>query len=204
MSIERLVLHRVDVPLVRPFRTSFGTETARDLILVEAVSSDGLSGWGECVAMDWPGYSPEYTDGAIDVIERFLLPRLAGITESTEPAEIRARMAPILGHAMARAAVETALLDLWLRHRAQSLADYLGAVVDRVDCGVSVGIPTSESITNCSRRWPGTSPRATAESSSRSNRAGNSNLWPRCALNGQTCRCKSTPTRPSTAPTARC
>ncbi len=147
MSIERLVLHRVDVPLVRPFRTSFGTETARDLILVEAVSSDGVSGWGECVAMDWPGYSPEYTDGAIDVIERFLLPRLAGITESTEPAEIRARMAPILGHAMARAAVETALLDLWLRHRAQSLADYLGAVVDRVDCGVSVGIPTSESIT---------------------------------------------------------
>lgn len=146
MSIDRIVLHRVHVPLVRPFRTSFGTETFRDLILVEAVSSDGRSGWGECVAMDWPGYSPEYTDGAIDVIGRFLLPRLAGVTEATEPAEVRRLMAPVLGHPMAKAAVETALLDLWLRHRNQSLADFLGAVVDRVDCGVSVGIPASETL----------------------------------------------------------
>jgi O-succinylbenzoate synthase len=146
VSIDRIVLHRVEVPLVRPFRTSFGTETFRDLILVEAVSSDGRRGWGECVAMDWPGYSPEYTDGAIDVIGRHLCPRLAGVTESTEPGEVRRRMAPVLGHPMAKAAVETALLDLWLRHREQSLADYLGAVVDRVDCGVSVGIPASETL----------------------------------------------------------
>ena len=146
MSIDRIVLHRVEVPLVRPFRTSFGTETFRDLILVQAISSDGRSGWGECVAMDWPGYSPEYTDGAIDVIGRFLLPRLAGVTESTEPEEVRRLMAPVLGHPMAKAAVETALLDLWLRHREQSLGDYLGAVVDRVDCGVSVGIPASETL----------------------------------------------------------
>jgi len=139
-------LHRIEVPLVRPFRTSFGTETMRDLILVEAVSAEGLSGWGECVAMDWPGYSSEYTDGAIDVIGRHLLPVLAGISPATDPEQIRRRMAPMLGHPMAKAALETALLDLWLRHREQSLADYLGAVSDRVDCGVSVGIPTSETL----------------------------------------------------------
>lgn len=136
MSIDRIVLHRIEVPLVRPFRTSFGTETCRDLILVEAVDTDGRSGWGECVAMDWPGYSPEYTDGAIDVIGRHLLPRLTGVTELTEPGQVRRLMAPVLGHPMAKAAVETALLDLWLRVRVQSLADYLGAVADRVDCGV--------------------------------------------------------------------
>ncbi len=38
MSIT-IRLHRIEVPLVRPFRTSFGTETMRDLILVEAVSA---------------------------------------------------------------------------------------------------------------------------------------------------------------------
>lgn len=146
MSIDRIVLHRIEVPLVRPFRTSFGTETCRDLILVEAVDTDGRSGWGECVAMDWPGYSPEYTDGAIDVIGRHLLPRLTGVTELTEPGQVRRLMAPVLGHPMAKAAVETALLDLWLRVRVQSLADYLGAVADRVDCGVSVGIPASETL----------------------------------------------------------
>jgi o-succinylbenzoate synthase len=141
----RIRLHRLDVPLVRPFRTSFGTEYKRDVLLVEAIC-DGLSGWGECVAIEWPGYSSEYTDGAIDVIGRHLLPTLTGITEQTDPEEIRDRMRPMLGHPMAKAAVETALLDLWLRVREQSLATYLGAVRDRVDCGVSVGIPTSESL----------------------------------------------------------
>jgi len=139
-------LHRIQVPLVRPFRTSFGTETMRDLILVQARDPDGLSGWGECVAMDWPGYSAEYTDGAIDVIRRHLLPALTGVTEDTDPLVIRDKMAPTLGHPMAKAALETALLDLWLRRRQQSLADYLGAVTDRVDCGVSVGIPASETL----------------------------------------------------------
>lgn len=141
----RIRLHRLDVPLVRPFRTSFGTEFKRDVLLVEAIGH-GISGWGECVAMDWPGYSPEYTDGAIDVIGRHLLPTLTGITGRTDPQEVRDRMRPMLGHPMAKAALETALLDLWLRGREMSLARYLGAVRDRVDCGVSVGIPTSESL----------------------------------------------------------
>ncbi len=145
MSIS-IRLHRIEVPLVRPFRTSFGTETMRDLILVQARTSDGLSGWGECVAMDWPGYSAEYTDGAIDVIRRHLLPALAGLSPDADPVAVRARMAPILGHPMAKAALETALLDLWLRRREQSLAQYLGAVTDRVDCGVSVGIPASQTL----------------------------------------------------------
>jgi O-succinylbenzoate synthase len=146
VTIDRIRLHRIEVPLVRPFRTSFGTETMRDLVLVEAIDGEGRSGWGECVAMDWPGYSAEYTDGAIDVIGRHLLPALAGISQSTDPEDIRRGMRPVLGHPMAKAALETALLDLWLRRREQSLADYLGAVTDRVDCGVSVGIPASETL----------------------------------------------------------
>ena len=146
MTIDRITLHRIEVPLVRPFRTSFGTEYMRDLFLVEAHSADGISGWGECVTMDWPGYSSEYTDGAIDVIGRHLLPKLRGIDETTDPEEIRRLMDPVRGHPMAKTALETALLDLWLRHRDQSLGDYLGAVRDRVDCGVSVGIPASETV----------------------------------------------------------
>ena len=49
--IETFRLHRLSIPLVRAFRTSFGTEVVRDVILVEAVSSDGTSGWGECTTM---------------------------------------------------------------------------------------------------------------------------------------------------------
>jgi O-succinylbenzoate synthase len=44
---------------------------------------------------------------------------------------------------MAKASLETAVLDAWLRQRGEPLASYLGAVREEVDCGVSVGIPSS-------------------------------------------------------------
>ena len=44
---------------------------------------------------------------------------------------------------MAKAALETAGLDAWLRQQGRSLGDFLGATRDAVDCGVSVGIPAS-------------------------------------------------------------
>ena len=139
--IDLIRLHRIDMPLVRPFRTSFGTQEARDVLLVEVVS-EGVSGWAECVAMEWPGYSYEYTDGAVDVLVEHLIPAVTS-DRVLDPHEVHRRLRRFQGHPMAKAALETAVLDCWLRQRGQSLADYLGAVRDAVDCGVSVGIPRS-------------------------------------------------------------
>ena len=148
MSIS-FVIHSLEIPLVRPFRTSFGSQSVRDVVLVEAVSDNGVSGWGECVTMAWPGYSAEYTRGAVNVMRDFLIPTLAPLVgesaaDSTPaPDSVRAALAVMQGNPMAKSAVETALLDLWLKERNLSLGEFLGAVRDRVDCGVSVGIPSS-------------------------------------------------------------
>lgn len=75
--IEAIELHRLEVPLVRPFETSFGRETAREVLLVR-VRTDRGDGWGECVAGRDPFYSGEYVDGAASVIERYLAPALLG------------------------------------------------------------------------------------------------------------------------------
>ncbi len=139
--IDLVRLHRIDMPLVRPFRTSFGTQEARDVLLVEVVS-DGVSGWAECVAMEWPGYSAEYVDGAVDVLMEHLIP--AALSDrSLDPHVVHQRLQRFQGHPMAKAALETAVLDAWLRQQERSLGDFLGAVRDEVDCGVSVGIPAS-------------------------------------------------------------
>ena len=146
MTIARFRLHRLNIPLVRPFRTSFGTEVVRDVILVEAVSTDGISGWGECVTMSWPGYSYEYGNAAIDVIRDHLVPALAELTGDADPIDVRDAMEVVRGHPMAKCALSTAMLDVWLREHDLSLASYLGATRTHVDCGVSVGIPTTESV----------------------------------------------------------
>jgi O-succinylbenzoate synthase len=138
MKIETVELRRISMPLVAPFRTSFGTEVTKDALLIRVVTPEA-EGWGECVAMSEPLYSAEYVDAAQDVVRRFLLPRLFAVGD-VSAAAVAPTLEPVTGHPMAKAAVEMAVLDAELRSAGQSLATRLGAVRDRVPSGVSVGI----------------------------------------------------------------
>ncbi|MEY2436733.1 MAG: o-succinylbenzoate synthase, partial [Acidimicrobiaceae bacterium] len=40
MKLEAVELRRIQLPLVTPFRTSFGTQTDRDVLLVKVVTPD--------------------------------------------------------------------------------------------------------------------------------------------------------------------
>jgi o-succinylbenzoate synthase len=141
VKLTGVELRHVSMPLVAPFRTSFGTQTTRDVLLLRVVT-DESEGWGECVAMTDPLYSSEYVDGAADVLRRFLVPALAAAGPIDAHAVARV-LTPYRGHRMAKAALETAVLDAELRAEGRSFARELGAVHDRVPCGVSVGIMDS-------------------------------------------------------------
>jgi o-succinylbenzoate synthase len=141
MKITGIELRRVAMPLVAPFRTSFGTETTRDILLVRVATPDS-EGWGECVAMNDPLYSSEYVDGAADVLTRFLIPAVTALDNPSASAA-GSLLRRFKGHLMAKAALETAVLDAELRAAGMSLARYLGATRTRVPCGVSVGIMES-------------------------------------------------------------
>jgi O-succinylbenzoate synthase len=138
MKLTGFELRRISIPLVSPFRTSFGVETGRDVLLVRAVTADA-EGWGECVALSDPLYSSEYVDAAADVLRRFLIPALAA-ADRLDAGRVAHVLTPFKGHRMAKCALEAALLDAELRAEGRPLARELGAVRDRVPCGVSVGI----------------------------------------------------------------
>jgi o-succinylbenzoate synthase len=141
VRLTHVTFHRLALPLVTPFRTSYGVETTRRALLIHVVGPD-VEGWGECVAEAEPLYTTEYGDGALHVIKNFLLPRLDA--SNVVAGELAARWAPIRGHRMAKGGMEAAILDAECRLRGQSLAARLGAVVDRVPSGVSIGIQSSE------------------------------------------------------------
>ncbi len=138
MKLEGIELITATLPLVSPFRTSFGTQTERKVLLVRAATDQG-DGWGECATLLDPLYSSEYLAGVTDVLRRYLVPALRDL-----PALEAHRVAPTLhrfaGHRMAKSALEMAVLDAELRHRGVSFGRELGAVRDTVPCGVSVGI----------------------------------------------------------------
>ncbi|MFI9503487.1 o-succinylbenzoate synthase [Nocardia sp. NPDC052566] len=141
MKLTGVELRKVRMPLKSPFRTSFGTQLARDLLLLRVVT-DEAHGWGECVAMAEPLYSEEYVDGCADVLRRFLIPALFAHGNLTA-IDVAPALAAFHGHRMAKAALEMAVLDAELTARGVPLARELGATRDRVPCGVSVGIMDS-------------------------------------------------------------
>jgi O-succinylbenzoate synthase len=141
MSVVAVEIHHIAMPLVRPFETSLGRRNVRDLVLVH-VLTDEAEGWGECIALTDPVYSSEFVAGAEMVLRDYLVPALLDAPD-TPAAEFASLVSFVVGHRMAKAALETALLDAELRAAGISFAQHFGAVRQEVECGVSVGVGTS-------------------------------------------------------------
>ena len=143
INIRSIELRRIALPLVTPFRTSFSTETHRDILLVR-VETDDAVGWGECVSGNEPLYSNEYVEGSQQVMIDHLIPRLFAFRSRPMSAhDVAQILRPVKDHRMAKAALEAAILDAQLRENNVSLATHLGSIHELVPSGVSVGIANS-------------------------------------------------------------
>jgi O-succinylbenzoate synthase len=135
LSVE---LRLIGLPLVRPFRTSFGEMTRKEAVLVR-VRTDDAEGWGECVAGPEPDYSEEWNDGVWLVLRDLLAPAVLDAGQVTAEG-LDEVLSFVRGHPMAKATVIAAVLDAELRAEGRSLATFLGTERERVECGVSIGI----------------------------------------------------------------
>ena len=143
INIRSIELRRISLPLVTPFRTSFSTETHRDILLVR-VETDDAVGWGECVSGNEPLYSNEYVECSQPVMIDHLIPRLFAFRSRPMSAhDVAQILRPVKDHRMAKAALEAAILDAQLRENNVSLATHLGSIQELVPSGVSVGIANS-------------------------------------------------------------
>jgi o-succinylbenzoate synthase len=136
--VRAVELRLVGLPLVRPFRTSFGTSTEKVCVLAR-VETDDAEGWSECVADIDPGFSEEFNEGAWLILRDFLAPALFRAGDVTAEG-LESVFGFVRGNPMAKGTLVNAVLDAELRARDESLAAYLGGQRDRVECGVSVGI----------------------------------------------------------------
>ena len=142
MKLEAIELIRLDVPLKSAFRTSFSSVNTHQVVWAHAITDVG-EGWAECGANERPDYSSEFHNGAATVLKEFLLPDLFALGNDLTAEAVAPTLHWAKGHRMAKAVIETALLDAQLRHENRSFASYLGAVKDKVPAGVSVGIMNS-------------------------------------------------------------
>ena len=142
MKIERVEVRHLALPLLRPFETSFGRTTRKEFLLL-AVSADGITGYGECVADVDPYYLPETLGTARHILESFLVP-LALTLDLPEPWALWPALARVRGHEMAKAALEMAVFDLWARRDDLPLYRVLGGRNGFIQAGVSIGLQADE------------------------------------------------------------
>lgn len=130
---DLLEIFRLHLPLLEPFVAAHGVEEVRDLLLVRAVAEDGSDGWGECSTLSRPGYTPECTALAWEVLRDDLAPKLLASR----------RLPPAPADPMAATSLEVACSDLALRRLGRPLSAEFGGSVSRAPVGVVVGIQPS-------------------------------------------------------------
>ena len=141
MKIDSITLNHLRMALVAPFETSFGREVDRECVLI-TIHSEGLTGYGECVATRDPGYNYETTGTALHILKDFIAPLILG-QDVSDAIDFQNRVSRIRGHQLAKAGVEMALWDLLGKRSGRSLREMLGGKLDRVAVGVSVGLQES-------------------------------------------------------------
>jgi O-succinylbenzoate synthase len=142
LQLERVELREIELPLKAPFETSFGRITRRRILLVKVFDRGGMTGYGECVAMETPFYNHETIDTAWLMTTKYIVPMLEA-SSVTCAAQVRQALAPIRENRMAKAGIEAALWDLEARLAGRPLWKHIGGTQAEITCGVSIGVQES-------------------------------------------------------------
>jgi O-succinylbenzoate synthase len=146
IRIEKVNLHIIDVSLKTPFTTSFGTMKSKEVCIVEVVDESGLSGWGETVTADEPDYNEETTVTAVHMLKKFLIPTILK-KEIAHPGQVFKMFDYARRNHMAKAAIETAIWDVFAKKNEKPLHEVLGGIKKTIEVGKSIGIqPTPEHL----------------------------------------------------------
>ncbi len=137
LMIDSLELKTIREPLKQAFKTSLQTVTERESLIVKVSSNEGLEGFGECVAFSTPWYTEETVISSRFVIEHVLAPLF--VKKNLEsPAQVDQLFSIVKGNRMAKAAVETAVWDLFAKKRGMPLWQMLGGSEKAVPAGVVI------------------------------------------------------------------
>lgn len=136
--VDEIKLSIVRMRLVVPFRAS--THGADELlhVLVRLRCGD-LLGWGEVSTPNDPYYIGETTEGAWQMLQDFLIPKVLGKT-FTSAEDFRSLYSVVKGNTFAKAGLEAAAWDVVTQARGVSLASALGGTRKEITSGVALGM----------------------------------------------------------------
>ncbi|TGG93568.1 o-succinylbenzoate synthase [Natronospirillum operosum] len=138
MIIDQIDVYHLRMPMVAPWVTAFGTQTAIDSVMVR-MQSQGLVGWGESAPYERPEFSPEWAEGAAGLLRAQLAPALTG-EDITSGNDLQARLQHFKGNYFAKAALDNAWWDLAAKQVGQPLWQWLGGREQSVAVGADIPV----------------------------------------------------------------
>lgn len=137
MNISAVKLYVIKMPLKLPFQTHLGSVTEREGIIVEVIDAEGGSGFGEGVAFSTPWYTEETVQTSLHILTDILIPLLQKKTIK-HPEEAAILFRTVRRNNMAKAGLEMALWDLYVKQKAKSLSQLIGGTRKKIASGVVI------------------------------------------------------------------
>lgn len=138
--VDRICVYLVSLPVRSPRRHGSGdVMTAIGNVILRIDTSTGLTGWGE--ASPWPVFTGT-AEASAAALHTHLAPIVLGIEASRISQVMAAADHALVGHPEAKAALETALLDVCGKAAGLPVAELLGGRCrDRIPLSFSVANP---------------------------------------------------------------
>ncbi|MBT2724599.1 o-succinylbenzoate synthase [Bacillus sp. ISL-46] len=143
MKIAAVELNVIQMPLKEPFLTHLGAVKDREGIIIKLTNSDGVSGYGEGVAFSTPWYTEETVKTSLHMLTDFLIPLLQK-TPFNHPEEVSQLFGSVRRNNMAKAALETAVWDLFAKSHSLPLSKLLGGTRSLIASGVVVATDSTK------------------------------------------------------------
>ncbi len=137
-EIEKVILRRVTVPLVEPFRISNGSVAEKESVVIE-LHSEGFVGYGEASPMSGSFYSSETPQTTWDALANDLVPDILS-REIESPVGYAEILNEYAKEPFARAGIEGAVWHLSAARLHTTIGELFGAPEGNIPSGLAVGI----------------------------------------------------------------
>ncbi|MCX8213802.1 MAG: o-succinylbenzoate synthase [SAR202 cluster bacterium] len=141
MRIDSLDVYHVKMPLIYPWRTSYGEDYDIHSVLVRATSGEHTA-WSEVCSLQAPAYLPESVLSVFSHITEFFGPHVVGREYDTAD-EVNDRLAVFKGNSFAKAGIEECWWTLQTQITGTPLHKLLGGETREVSAGADFGIQDS-------------------------------------------------------------
>ena len=139
MQIKKGEIYKIKLPLISPFRTSFGTLLDREIVFVKLYDKSGLIGFGESANLGLPVYEPEFNNSMIILLKNYLIPLVID-KKIINVDDLEKLFSHIRGNNFAKTAIESAFWHIQSQLTGEPLKKLWGGVRCKIPVVVSISL----------------------------------------------------------------